>query len=177
MNQSDEWIILKWSMDEESWSHWAQGRGRKTVREVILEGINEIRTSQEARHRVRRQCRRTSDVLLAPPEQGAESRKHKIEIHLSASDWGEACQLVGECGSLYRTKELLAALILESSGWKQVGEAEFRSGYKAPKLTASLDASTSLTYAPGLRLSTQERVVAWIIAGATILNAVAAWAN
>ena len=22
MNRSDEWIILKWSMDEDSWSHW-----------------------------------------------------------------------------------------------------------------------------------------------------------
>ena len=145
------------------------------MREVILEGINEIRTSQEARHRVRGQCRRSPGVLRAPLKQEPESRKHTVEIHLPAADWGETCQLVGEYGSLYRTRELLIALILESPSWKQLGEAEFRSGFKTPQLTASLDASTSLTYAPGLRLRTQERLVAWIIALATILNAVASW--
>ena len=43
MNGPEETITLKWSMDDKSWSHWAQGRGRKTASAVILEGLKEIR--------------------------------------------------------------------------------------------------------------------------------------
>ena len=42
MNSREE-TILKWLMGDESWSHWAQGLGKQTVSDVVLEGLREIR--------------------------------------------------------------------------------------------------------------------------------------
>ena len=157
MKFAKETITLTWSMDDKSWGHWAQGRGRKTVHAVILEGVKEIQTSQEARRRIKLQCMRPPAVLLAPPEQGGESRKHKVEIQLPAGDWGEACQLVGESGGPVSTGELIAALILESESWKQCGvdNAEYLSGYLENGLIASIKSSTELTSTRKLRLGNE----------------------
>ena len=177
MKFAKETITLTWSMDDKSWSHWAQGRGRKTVHAVIREGINEIRTSQEARRRIRSQCLRPPAVLLAPPEEGGEFRKHKVEIQLPAADWGEACQLVGESGGPVSTGELIAALILESASWKQSGvaDAELRAGWNEVGLISAIKSSTELTYTQKLRLGKQEKIMAWTVVVAAALSAVAAW--
>ena len=46
MNSREE-TILKWLMGDESWSHWAQGLGKQTVSDVVLEGLREIRKNPE----------------------------------------------------------------------------------------------------------------------------------
>ena len=46
MNSGEETITLRWSMDDESWSHWAQGRGKQTVSAVILEELHAIQKDQ-----------------------------------------------------------------------------------------------------------------------------------
>lgn len=177
MKEPQETITLTWSMDDESWCHWAQGRGRKTVHAVILKWIQEIQTSQEARRRIKLQCMRPPAVLLAPPEQGGESWKHQVEIQLPAADWGEACQLVGESGGPVSTGELIAALILESASWKQSGvdAAEHRSGWLENGLISSIKSSTELTYTRQLRLGKREKIIAWIVTAAAVAGVAAAW--
>ena len=113
---SKETTTLHWQMPDDAWVHWAQGLGEKSVRDVILEGIDQIRKSPEA---VRERCKAV--VQEAPREhEVGQLLKHEIKIELPASDWVEASQRVGPVS----TEQLLRALILESESWQQVGNAE-----------------------------------------------------
>ena len=180
MPDPKETIILRWSMDDESWSHWAQGRGKQTVRAVVLEMLSEIRRSQAAREGVKQRCeaiRRQQES--PPPEEKVASRENKIEIRLPASDWGEACQQIGrlEGGDPVRPNQLITAMIRESKSWKQIGDddGEFNSGYSEPPLISSIALSTELTHTSGISLEKEEKIIAWIVAMASVASALAAW--
>lgn len=122
-----ETITLKWSMDEDSWSHWAQGRGRQTVSAVVLEGLKKIRKSPKSREEIKRWCESIGEIR---EPRSPEQPRNKIEIQLPAADWGEAFQLVGTPGDPVNQSHLIAAVILESEIWKQRGnaDAEYASG-------------------------------------------------
>ena len=93
---------------------------------------------------------------------------------------GHSMQRVGRVG----TRQLLAALILESKSWQQVGnaDAEFSAGWTEDALTSSLDSLTATT--AELRLGRGEKILARMIAVAAVVGAVAttagavaAWCN
>ena len=178
---SKETITLCWEMPDDEWTHWVQGRGKKSVREVILEGIDEIRKNPEA---VRKRCKDVPQKDKGEQE-ADQSPKHKIEIQLPSSDWGEACQRVGRIGcNSVRTGQLLAALILESESWKQSGNAaaEFDAGWNEDSLVVSFTSLAPRT--EGLSLGSDERtwarMVAWAaVVGATaaVASAIVAWCN
>ena len=181
---SKETTTLCWEMPDDAWAHWAQGRGEKSVRDVILEGIDQIRKSPEAVKNIRK-----SREGVSREDQGehevVQSLKHKIEIQLPASDWAAACQRVGPIDdNPVRPAQLLAALIFESKSWKQDGDAdaEFTAGWNEDSLASSLGSLTSTT--AGLSLEGEEKCLARMVALAavfgalaTIAIAVAAWCN
>ena len=167
-----EMITLKWTMDDESWSHWAQGRGKQTASFVVLEGLRTIRENQDALEKIRSAARSLSydfhDSLRDPP--------HTIEIQLPAAVWGEACQRVGEPGNPVRPSQLLAAVILESKSWKQAGNdgAETDAGRNRDSLISSVDLSTKLTHTKQIKLGKQETIMAWIVTAETAISALVA---
>ena len=103
---SKETTTLHWQMSDDAWVHWAQGRGKKSVRDVILEEIDQIRKSPEAVKAVKERCEAISPE---DPHEVDQRPKHEIKIELPAGDWTEANQRVGRV----RTSRLLGALILE----------------------------------------------------------------
>ena len=171
---SRETTTLCWEMPDDAWAHWAQGRGEKSVRDVILEGIDQIRKNPEA---VIKRCKDVAQEAQGEQE-ASQSPKHKIKIQLPAGDWAEACQRVGRInGNSVRTGQLLAALILESKSWQQHGnaEAEEDAGWNEDSLIFSLASLTVTT--TGLSLGREEKIIAWIVAVATVAGAIAAWYN
>ena len=182
MNSREE-TTLKWLMDDESWSHWAQGLGKQTVRDVVLEGIRKIRKNQKEAEKINLCCKSIS--MEEQESSGADTKKlfYGMEIQLPAADWTETCQLVGTPGGHpVRSRQLLAAVILKSESWKQSGTAttEFSAGWSTDSLISSLGSLTSTT--AGLSLKREEknlaRMVAWAAvfgASATIAIAFAAW--
>ena len=179
---SKETTTLCWEMSDDAWAHWTQGRGEKSVsvRDVILEGIDQIRKSPEAVKNIRKRCEGDSPEDPSEHEVG-QSLKHKIKIELPSGDWAAACQRVGPINdNPVRTGQLLAALICESKSWKQDGEAdaEFNAGWNED----SLAASTSTT--AGLSLGRQATIIAWSVLAAAVVaamaagaSAIAAWCN
>ena len=136
-------------MPDDAWAHWTQGRGEKSVsfRDVILEGIDQIRKSQEAVENIRKRCEDVSREDQGQREV-VQSLKHKIEIQLPSGDWAAACQRVGPIDdNPVRPGQLLAALIFESKSWKQDGDgdAEFNAGWNEDSLASSLGSLTSTT--------------------------------
>ena len=75
-------------MDDDSWSHWAQGRGRQTVSAVVLEGLNEIRKSPKEREKIKSRCESIREDQKSTGQDRQEG-KHRIEIQLPAADWGK----------------------------------------------------------------------------------------
>ena len=152
MNWPKETITLRWLMDDESWSNWAQGRGRKTASSVILEGLKEIRKSPKAREGVRRECERISErpAPSAATDPLPSRRYNKIEIQLPGAEWGEACQLVGRLrnNTPVSPAQLLAAMICESPSWRQKGSepGEYDAGWNLPRLISCVIESTNLTH-------------------------------
>lgn len=174
-----ETITLKWSMDDESWSHWAQGRGRQSVSTVVLEGLNEIRRNPNVIGKIRSWCESvTKSGERESAGQGNQEVTHKnqIEIQLPASDWGEAFQLVGTPGDPVIPSHLLAAVILESGTWKQSGndDAEYASGYNEDRLISSVAISSNLTHTKRLELGRYEKIMATLLVIGTFLIAGAA---
>ena len=171
MNSGKETITLRWSMDDESLSHWTQGRGKQTASAVVLEGLHEIRKNPQAAKKITDFCERSSRE-----ESNTKSAKqpHKIKIQLSAADWGEACQLVGSPGNPVCASHLLEAVIHESESWQQGGndDAEFKSGWHIDDLDSSL--SSLKTTTAGFRLEGETRFLAWIAAVSTFVAAVTA---
>ena len=178
MNSGEETITLRWSMDDKSWSHWAQGRGKQTVRAVILEELRAIQKDQAALENIR-SCIR-NDVI--PEEQDPrdldtqEQHRIKVEIQLLAADWGEACQRVGKPNGddPVSPRQLLAAMIIESESWKQStnDDGAFDSGWSLDSLIFS---TLSAELTEGIHLAKQEKIMAWIVTVATVVSALAAF--
>ena len=173
-SSSKETTTLHWQMPDAAWVHWARGRGEKSVRDVVLEGVDQLHRNPDA---VRELC---EAIAQETPHEHEVGPKHEIRIQLPASDWAEAIQRVGSVS----TGQLLGALILESESWRQGGHAdsEFNAGWHELDLVSSLGSLTATT--AGLSLGRDEkilaRMVAWAaIVGATaaVVSAVAAWCN
>lgn len=174
-NNPKETITLSWLMDDASWSHWAQGRGREAVSAVVLEGLNEIRESLEARKEIKSRCESIAERRSRNRSNREATHRNKIEIQLPAADWGEACQLVGTPGDPVYPSHLLAAVILESKTWKQSGnaDAETDSGRYQEQLISSIAVSIKLTHTKRLELGRYERVLATALVVVTFIGAVA----
>ena len=169
---SKETTTLHWKMPDSAWVHWARGRGEKSVRDVIIEGMNQIHLNPKA---VKERCDAIRDEARNEPEDGP---KHEIRIELPADGWARAIQRVGPTS----TGELLGALILTSESWRQAGsaDAEYRAGWHKRDLISSLDSYTAKT--AGLSLAREEKILARTLAvaavigaGAAVASAVAAW--
>ena len=181
MNSGKETITLSWSMDDKSWSHWAQGRGKKTVSAVILEELHAIQKDQAALENIR-SC--IAEIVI-PEEQKSsgpdtqEPHRIKIEIQLLAADWGEACQRVGKTNGPVSPSQLLAAMILDSESWKQStnDDGAFGSGWNLNSLISSVTLSAELTHTKRINLAKQEKIMALFVTVATVVSALAAlWA-
>ena len=174
---TEETVTLRWRMDDESWSHWTQGRGRQTASDVVRAGVNQIRENDATRERIRRRC--ASLIDQANNNHGRDSQETKPyeeEARLSAADWREACQLVGSPGHPVSPKFVLAAVILESESWQQSGddEAAFNAGWVEDLLISAVAGAPSLIRTQTtLRLGTQEGMVMWAIAAGTLIGAAA----
>ena len=172
---SKETITLRWKMLDKAWSHWVQGLGKKPIRDVLLAELDQVRESPEAVKKIRERCEAVAQELNTQDTQSAEQPIHEIEIQLPSDDWREACQRVGLIdGDPVRTDHLLAALIFESKSWKQDGNAvdEFNAGWYQESLTSSLTATNAR-----LSLGQQERIIAWTVAAAAAVGALAAVSN
>ena len=181
MNSGKETITLKWSMDDESLSHWARGRGQQTARAVVLEGLHAIQENQDALESIR-SCI-TKEVIPEEKESSDQDtqrdQSHSIAIQLPAADWGEAFQRVGNPGdNPVHQRHLLKAVILKSKSWKQCGNkyGSFGAGWNLNSLISSIDLSTELTHTE-INLGQQEKVIAKIVAAATVVIAAATVAN
>ena len=169
-NGTEETITLRWSMDDEAWGHWAQGRGRKTATDVIREGVNEILNSREANERVRKRCRAVEKSRERRGGQAQDAKLHRITVQLCAADWGEACQRVGEPGNPVRSMDLIAAVIIESESWDQ--NEHYDAGWFEDTLVSDTTGMT-LTHGGTLRLGNREQYAVWVIAIGTLITAAA----
>ena len=167
-SRSKETTTLHWKMSDAAWVHWARGRGEKSVRDVVLEGVDQLRRNPEA---VRARC----EAIVQETRHGEQERgpTHEIRIQLPAADWAAAIQRGGSVS----TEQLLGALILESESWRQVGNAdsEFSAGWHQLDLVSSLNSLTATT--AGLSLGREEKILARIVAGAAIVASLAAVAS
>ena len=180
MNSGEETITLRWSMDDESWSHWAQGRGKQTVSAVILEELHAIQKDQAVLENIR-SCITKKVIPEEQESSGPDTQdphRIKVEIKLLAADWGEACQRVGKPNGddPVRPSQLLVAMILESESWKQStnGDGMFDSGWNLNSLISSVTLSAELTHTKGINLAKQEKIMALIVTAATVVSALAA---
>ena len=80
---SKETTTLHWQMSDDAWVHWAQGLGETSVRDVILERIDQIRKNSEVLEVVRGRCEAFAQEV--PGEHG-QPPKHEIKIRLPAVD-------------------------------------------------------------------------------------------
>ena len=160
---SEETMTLCWSMTEETWSHWAQGRGKQTVDDVVRKELKKIRKDQQVREAVRRRCKAIESASERSTVE--EARPHKIRIELPSKDWGEVCQLVGKPGCPIDTQWLLGAMILESESWKQSGSADaaHHAQFVESPMILSISSATGLTDARVVQLDFQERLIAWLL--------------
>ena len=175
MNSGKETITLSWSMDDESWSHWAQGLGKQTISDVVLEGLREIRKNPKEAKKIILRCD-SIGMDNQDPSSTDTKKPNSIEIQLPSAHWTEACQRVGYLGdNPVRPRQLLAAVILDSESWKQSGTitTEFSAGWSEDSLISSVDLSAELTHTKAISLGKQEKVIAWIVAAATVVSAVA----
>ena len=176
MNSREETIALSWSMDDESWGHWAQGLGKQTISDVVLGGLREIRKNPKEAKKIKLRC--DSINMEKQDPSGTDTKKtNRIEIQLPSAHWTEACQRVGYLGdNPVRPAHLLAAIILESRSWKQHGndEAEFDAGANLDSLISSVDLSAELTHTKAISLGKQEKIMALIVTAATVVSALAA---
>ena len=174
---AEETVTLRWRMDGESWSHWTQGRGRRTASDVVRAGVDEIRGNDATRERIRRRCASLIDSANnTHGRDGRETDQYEEEARLSAADWREACQLVGSPGNPVSPNFVLAAVILESESWQQSGhdEAEFNAGWVEDLLISAVIGAPNLTRTQTtLRLGTQEGMAVWAIAAGTLIGAAA----
>ena len=173
-NDMEETVTLRWTMDDESWSHWTQGRGRQTASDVIRAGVDGIRESDATRDRVKTRCASLVNQANSTRRRDSQdTKRYEEEARLSAADWREACQLVGSPGNPVSPKYVLAAVILESESWQQSGhdESEFNAGFVEDLLISAVASALNLTQT--LRLGTQEGMVAWAIAAGTLIGAAA----
>ena len=163
-----------WWMPEDAWLHWAQGRGNRPIRDVILEEIDQIRKNPEA---VRARCKAIGQEAQ-PAREVEQVRQHEIRIELPSGVWSAACRQVRPVS----TGQLLGALILGSQSWRQDGDgdSEFSGGWYGVDLDASLHSLTATT--AGLKLARGDRilartvaVMAIVAAMASVLSALAAW--
>ena len=168
-SRSKETTTLQWTMADPAWVHWTQGRGEKSVRDVVLEGVDQLRKNPEA---VRERCKAIAQEH-PPEDEDGRHPKHEIRIELPAGDWAEASQRVGS----FSTSHLLGALILESESWRQVGneDSEYSAGWHQFDVVSSLHSLTATTV--GLSLGKEEKILARIVAVAAIVGAVAAVAS
>ena len=173
MNDTEETVTLRWTMDDESWSHWTQGRGRRTVSEVVRAEVNRIRERDATRKRIRERCAVLKRSRISDRQDG--KKPNEVEVQLSSADWGEACQLVGEPGDPVSSKYVLAAVIIESETWQQSehDEAEFNAGWVENLLISAVSGAPNLTHTQTLRLGTQEGMAVWAIAAGTLIGAAA----
>ena len=176
-----ETITLKWSMDDDSWSHLAQGLGRKTVSSVVRKGLKETRKSSKVREEIKGRCgsiRKSREGGSRDQGNRQGTHRNKIEIQLPAAEWGKTCQRVGrlETGDPVSPTQLLAAVILENEAWKQSGndDAEFDSGAYQDQLISSIAVSTELTHIKRLELGRYEKIMAMLLVIGTFLIAGAA---
>ena len=184
MSSPKETITLSWSMDGESWSHWAKGRCEQTATAVILEGLKEIRESPAKREKIKERIELIRETRTSPSSseelgRDAEEPKCKVKIQLPAAVWGDAyCRISQKMmpGTLVKPGDLLAAIIVESNSWQQSGNEtdEFLSGWLQDPLAFSLGDSTELTHEK-LIFGKQEKIIGWIVAGAAAASAGANW--
>ena len=174
-NDISEVFSLRWTMDDESWSHWAQGRGRQTVSEVVHAEVEKVRKGDAVRERIRKRCAGIEQSCVSGGVDAEDAHLHEVEVQLSAADWGEACQLVGEPGNPVKPRCMLAAVILESPSWEQSGSngAEFNAGWVENRLVCSVTSSRNVGRTQTIRLGTVERIIAWVIAAGTVIGAAA----
>ena len=167
-SRSKETTTLDWKMSDAAWVHWAHGRGEKSVADVVLEGVDQLRRTPEP---VRARCEAISQETSHEEHEGGPT--HQIRIQLPASDWAKAIQRVGAVS----TRRLLGALILESESWRQDGngDAEFSAGWHELDLVSSLSTLTATT--AGLSLGREEKILARIVAWAAVIGAAAAVAS
>ena len=173
--RSEEITTLRWDMPQEAWDHWVQGKGDKSVRDVILEGLEQTRKNPDA---IRKRCKEVAQEAQDEPVDVGQSCKHEIHIQLPSAGWAGACQRVGRInGNPVRTGQLLASLILDSESWKQSGNAEgnYTAGWNENSLISSLESLTATTL--GVSLGRDEKRLAWIVTVAAAVTAVAAAAS
>ena len=172
-----ETITLHWSMDDAAWTHWARGRAKhqQTIEDVVLEGLDRVRKgTDEAVQKIVELCemcdqKSTNQGTESPPQEAKESR-HKIEIQLLADIWNEAYWRIVSITGPVRLGQLLAAVILDSESWR---EEEYDAGWNEDSMVASFTSLT--TYTTGFSLGRRERFIAWVLTGAAVASAVAAW--
>ena len=176
---TEETVTLRWRMDDESWSHWAQGRGRQTASDVVRAEVNKILNCEAAKETIRKRCARLIDQANNPRgRDGKEAGPNEVEVRLSSADWGEVCQLVGEPGDPVSHKYVLASVIIESESWQQSkhGEAMFNAGWIEDLLISAVTSAPKLTHTQTtLRLGTGGGLAVWAIAAGSIVGAVATW--
>lgn len=169
-----EIITLRWTMSDETWSHWAQGRGKKTIFEVVQGQIEKINKDENIARKIRDRGVSLRCTDATNDQQELDAKPHYIEIQMNAADFGEACQRVGQFGDPMSPKHFLLAIVLESESWKQSGHeyAEFDSGWNGVALTSTSSSSSVLSYTRTIRLGNEERLIAWTIAVTTIIGVI-----
>ena len=170
-NGTEETITLGWSMDDEAWSHWAQGRGRQTATDVVREGVNEILNSREASERVRRRCHAVEKSRERHSGEKRESKQQTIAVRLCAADWEAACQRVGESGNPVRSMDLLAAVIIESESWDQ-GDHKNTGWFEDTLISDTTGLTVTYEKTPETGRTRTARTVAFVVtAAATVVLA------
>ena len=131
MNREDlsHEITLKWKMRREGWDHWVRGLGRRTVEDVITDGLRDIQEktgrreviAQRAKEIGTNRGREQARIAEEPP-------RHEISVTVASQRWQVAMSEVDAGEQYLRSGELLAAIIFSDDSWRERRDAEHSAG-------------------------------------------------
>lgn len=139
------------SISLDAYSHWAVGLGDRGASEVVREVLAEARATPEEFGST---CKLIADneAILTTNEHAA-GENVRMAIDLPADEWANTLRSIESInGKPVKLKHLLAALILESESWKQLGkpDAEYKAGWEAAMFSVETESVIVTTESVGL---------------------------
>ena len=131
MNREDpsHEITLNWKMRGGGWDHWIRGLGRRTVEDVISDGLRDIQEKTGRREVIAKRAGAIgTNRGREKARTGEEPPRHEISVTVTSQQWQTAMSEVDAGEQYLRSGHLLAAIIFSDESWMEREDAEHSAG-------------------------------------------------
>ena len=128
-NEISRGITLQWKISGACWNHWMRGLGRRTVDDVIADGLRNIEKSDRKRADIEKWAKSLGANRgreRATLEEDAP--QHEISVTVPSQQWQSAMSKVDDGEQDLRSEELLTAIILSDESWAPSEDATYAAG-------------------------------------------------